>query len=122
MEKASQEVLVIDDEPAVRYVIKRLLEQDGYGVTLAADGREALELAQVGAVPDLIMLDLCMPVMSGYEVLSSMRSTRGWAKIPVIVMSGDHGFSADHLGVAACIEKPFNVAVVRAAVAAALGR
>ena len=120
MATTSKEVLVIDDEPAVRDVLKRILQQSGYIVTCAVDGREALELVHAGGAPDLIILDLNMPVMSGFEVLSAMRVNPKWEKIPVIVMSGTKGFSAGHLGVIACIEKPFDIEDVRATVGAAL--
>jgi CheY-like chemotaxis protein len=114
-------ILVIDDEEGLRSALDRFLSKAGYQVRTAADGREALELVNSGPVPDLIVLDLSMPVMTGFEVLTALRVNTRWAKIPVIVLSGTAGHSADQLGVAASLPKPFDLGQVRAAVEKALG-
>jgi CheY-like chemotaxis protein len=121
MSEPKTTVLVIDDEPSVRGSIEKLLTRSGYDVRLAADGREALELVTSGPAPDVIVLDLMMPVMTGFEVLSAMRVNERWAKIPVVVLTGTTGYSADHLGVAATMEKPFDIQQIKAAIEGALG-
>jgi CheY-like chemotaxis protein len=121
MPESKTTVLVVDDEPSVRGALRKALTRSGYQVTLAADGREALELVASGPPPDVIVLDLMMPVMTGFEVLSAMRVNERWAKIPVIVLTGTAGYSADHLGVVAALEKPFDIQQIKAAIEVALG-
>jgi CheY-like chemotaxis protein len=115
-------VLVIDDEEPVREVLRRFLKQAGYEVKLAPDGATALQLVHSGAAPDLIVLDLMMPVMSGFEVLSALRVHPEWSHIPVVVLTATMGYSADHLQAAAVLEKPFDSLTVQTAIAKALGR
>src|SRR5574342_762490 len=80
-------VLVADDSIAVRKVAERLLTEDGLGVTLAANGEEALaSLAK--EVPDLIVSDVIMPDKSGYEVCAFVRAQRALSKTPVLLISG----------------------------------
>jgi CheY-like chemotaxis protein len=113
-------ILVIDDDENVRGALDRALGKSGYQVRTAVDGREALELMNSGPVPDLILLDLMMPVMTGFEVLTALRVNEAWAKIPVIVLSGTPGHPSDQLGVAASLPKPFDLGLLRAAVEQAL--
>ena len=120
MTQSAGTVLVIDDEQTVREVLARFLGKAGYAVLTAADGREALELVHAGDPPDLIVLDLMMPVMSGFEVLSALRTNPGWADIPVIVLTATMGFSAEHLEVDATLQKPFDMRDVQAAIETAL--
>ncbi|MFQ6026503.1 MAG: response regulator, partial [Dehalococcoidia bacterium] len=61
-------ILVVDDEPNIREVIKRLLSKEGHEVIEATNGSEALEIVSYGS-PDIILLDVAMPVMDGFEVL-----------------------------------------------------
>ena len=113
-------VLVVDDDASIRELLSTALEEDGYEVVPAANGQDALAVCERWR-PDVIVLDLMMPVMTGFEVLSAMRVNERWAKIPVIVLTGTGGYSADHLGVAAALEKPFDIHQVKAAVEVALG-
>ena len=113
-------VLVVDDEAPVLEVLRRYLTRAGYQIQVAPNGAAALQLLHSGPVPDLIVLDLMMPVMSGFEVLGTLRANRGWAGIPVIVLTATTGYSADHLDVGALLAKPFNVEDVEAAIQAAL--
>lgn len=113
-------VLVIDDEAGVRSVLRRFLVAEGYAVVEAPDGRAALEFVHKGPIPDVIIVDLMMPVMTGFEVLSTLRVNAAWAEIPVIVLTATDGYSADHLRVAASLVKPFDLRDVKAAVEVAL--
>ncbi len=79
-------VLVVDDYPANRDLLARRLERAGYGVELAASGREALELLGRVSV-DLVLLDIMMPGMSGLEVLGKIRETRSPSELPVIMVT-----------------------------------
>ncbi|HEX6015008.1 MAG TPA: response regulator [Geminicoccaceae bacterium] len=80
------EVLVVDDDPLAREVLRRPLARAGWGVGEAADGREALaRLAR--SRPAVVLLDLMMPGMDGFEVLERMRGEEAWRGIPVVVVS-----------------------------------
>jgi CheY-like chemotaxis protein len=83
---AAGSVLVVDDEESNRDLLRRLLEREGWQVAEAANGREALDT--VGqSVPALIMLDLMMPEMDGFEFLQVLRGSEAWRHIPVIVLT-----------------------------------
>jgi PAS domain S-box-containing protein len=79
-------VLVVDDDPNARDLMRRTLEADGYGVVMAADGHEALELASK-LQPDLITLDVMMPEMDGWTVLRELKASEEAREIPVVVAS-----------------------------------
>lgn len=77
-------VLVVDDTPQIRSLVSIILQSEGYRVTTAANGREALERI-TEETPDVVLLDLTMPVMSGWELQQVLRA-RGYA-IPVVFMT-----------------------------------
>ncbi len=79
-------MLVVDDDPAIRELLRRMLEGDGYRVVEAENGRVALERLRDGA-PGLIVLDLMMPEMDGFEFMEELRRQEGWSGIPVIVLT-----------------------------------
>ena len=113
-------VLIIDDEQPVREVLSRFLTKAGYTVKVAANGQEALQMVHSQSPPDLIVLDLVMPVMSGFEVLSALRVVPEWTRIPVVVLTATMGYSAEHLQADALLMKPFDSVTVQAAIEAAL--
>jgi DNA-binding response OmpR family regulator len=80
-------VLVVDDSQDARALIAAVLEADGYTVSVARDGGEALARAR-RIVPDMVLLDASMPVMDGFEVCARMQAEQGLAAIPVIFMTG----------------------------------
>ena len=79
-------VLVVDDEPSVLMTYQMILEQQGYQVLVAENGREALERAK-SSLPDLILLDLMMPGMDGMTLLTKLRREPGFEDLPVIMLS-----------------------------------
>lgn len=79
-------ILVVDDEPVVTEIAKRKLQAQGYEVTTAADGQEALDALAV-KVPDLILLDVQMPKMNGYTFMMEKAKNEAWVNIPVIVLT-----------------------------------
>ena len=102
-------ILVVDDQPAIREMFAALLEDEGYAVACAANGRAALDyLRQAAELPGLILLDLAMPVMTGYEFLREQRQNPLLASIPVILMTARGNF--EQQGVESCaaqyIHKP----------------
>ncbi|MGH7539886.1 MAG: response regulator [Gemmatimonadota bacterium] len=103
-------VLVVDDEPDVLLLCRLNLQQHGHDVVEASDGRAALRLAREER-PDVIVLDLMMPGMTGFEVLEELRSDDRTAQVPVLVLTAK-SLRADRdrsrqLGAAAFLTKPF---------------
>jgi CheY-like chemotaxis protein len=118
-------VLLVDDEDSLRKVMKDLLERDGYVVTEARDGVQALD--QVDRVgPDIIVLDLNLPGLDGYGVLSHLRSRPATANIPVIVLTAkgdeDNEVRVFELGADDFLTKPFRARALSARLEAVLGR
>ena len=83
----AKKILAVDDENDVLLVIKTALQSEGFDVTAAADGPEALQRLKDDK-PDLILLDVMMPGMTGFEVLDKIRANAETAKIPVIMLTG----------------------------------
>jgi signal transduction histidine kinase len=86
--RTAREILVVDDDVAFRRELIEALAAEGYAVFEAADGRQALNYVRTHAAPALILLDLMMPVMDGWEFVATTRSDPALASIPIVVMSG----------------------------------
>ncbi|HTT57058.1 MAG TPA: response regulator [Opitutaceae bacterium] len=86
-QRASATVLVVEDDPPSRELVVRMLTQEGVAVKEAANGKEALEALQAGVMPVMIILDLVMAEMDGFEFLRQIRPHAEWSKIPVVVVS-----------------------------------
>jgi signal transduction histidine kinase/CheY-like chemotaxis protein len=78
--------IIVEDDPASREVLRRTLEQDGWKVCEARNGKEGLALLEEG-IPDLVLLDLMMPEMDGFEFVEQLRANAAWAQIPVLVVT-----------------------------------
>jgi two-component system, OmpR family, alkaline phosphatase synthesis response regulator PhoP len=105
-------VLVADDEPHIGRIIKMKLEAGPFRVTLAYDGRQALDVLEREPDVALVLLDLMMPHLSGLDVLAAIRSDPRWAKLPCIILTAA-GQEAQHLrarelGVNEFLTKPFS--------------
>jgi CheY-like chemotaxis protein len=88
-------ILIVDDEPAIRDIVNRTLEKEGWEVHQAADGVEALK--QVMTVkPEIILLDLMMPRMDGFQFLTELRKTEDGRNIPVVVITAMDLSPTDH--------------------------
>ena len=108
----TRHILVADDEPHIGRIIKMKLEQGPFRVTLAFDGREALEILQREEAIDLVLLDLMMPFMSGLDVLAKIRSSERWRDVPCLVLTAA-GQETQHqrameLGANDFLTKPFS--------------
>ena len=105
-------VLVADDESHIGRIIKMKLEQGPFRVTLAYDGREALEALQRESDIDLVLLDLMMPHLSGLDVLAAMRGDERWRNVPCIILTAagqeQQHTSAMTLGADDFLTKPFS--------------
>lgn len=98
MASFSYRLLVVDDEPSIRDLLQTSLSKEGYEVRVAKDGFDALAQMR-GALPDVILTDLKMPNMSGFEFLSVVR--RRFPQIPTIAISGEYEPPVAELGVLA---------------------
>lgn len=83
-------VLIVEDDEAIRETLADILQYEGYVVTTACDGRDALLRLHSGATPSLILLDLMMPRMNGWEFRVEQLSRQEMAGIPIIILSGAH--------------------------------
>jgi CheY-like chemotaxis protein len=99
-------ILVVEDEPEIREIERRMLESEGWAVTEAANGREALDALEQHR-PELIMLDLMMPVMDGFEFILEMREVEAWRRIPVIVITAKDLTEDDHARLSGEVERIF---------------
>jgi CheY-like chemotaxis protein len=100
---SSRTVLVVDDDAEIRETLMALLAQEGYAVVGAANGEEALAALR-RVHPSLMLLDLMMPVMSGWEVLEELQETGELADTPIIVVS-----AMCAPGARACLRKPVDL-------------
>lgn len=119
MTQADRAVLVVDDDVDIRSVVCELLTDEGYQVKTAVNGREALATLSTWR-PDVILLDLMMPIMDGWTFLANQQSSRRLHRIPVIVMSASHTLTPgdEQLTVADVVAKPFEIDTVLTKVAA----
>jgi two-component system, chemotaxis family, chemotaxis protein CheY len=103
-------VLVVDDDPDILEALSEILEAEGFGVRRAKNGLEALD--RLGPVaPDLVLLDLMMPVMDGWEFAQKMRQKDEFSRVPIIVLSADRnvGSKAKEIGAVGHLAKPFEL-------------
>jgi len=112
-------VLIVEDHPELRRSLTDLLQEAGYAVTSAADGQEALAALRTAPPPDLILLDLMMPVMDGWEFRRRQRQDSALAAIPVVVISGGETLphSPSFVDAASYLLKPIDFDVLLATVA-----
>ena len=85
--KPSGTVMVVEDDPPSRELVVRMMQKEGINVREASNGREAIDILQSGVKPDLIVLDLIMAEMDGFDFLRQVRPHPEWSKIPVVVVS-----------------------------------
>ncbi|WP_454754016.1 response regulator transcription factor [Cupriavidus necator] len=107
----THKVLIVDDEPNIVIPLEFLMQQSGYEVGIARDGQAAL--AQMTAFqPDLVLLDIMLPLLSGFEVCQKIRENKAWERVKVVMLSAKgrdlevaKGLA---LGADAYITKPFS--------------
>ena len=106
----SQPILAVDDDPAILDVVAQVLADEGYHVLTAGGGRAAVELAREH-VPGLILLDLMMPEMNGWQVVAELRASPQTRAIPILLLSArrDTERMANDLDVNSYLEKPFDL-------------
>jgi sigma-B regulation protein RsbU (phosphoserine phosphatase) len=118
-------ILIVDDEPFNIDYLEQELEESGYTTISAINGQEALDLIQSEA-PDLVLLDIMMPIMDGYQVLSKMKDDPNTRDIPVIVISATNNIKnvvkGIELGAEDFLPKPFEPILLHARISASLDK
>ena len=109
-------ILVVDDDPHVRRAIQWALEDEGFSVSTAEDGRQALDEA-AASPPALVVLDITLPILDGYQVADALRAAAPNG-LPILAVTGDGQApqKAARLGAYEYVRKPFDVAVLLEAV------
>lgn len=82
-------VLMVEDEEDTASLLKFLLERASYNVVHAKDGRQAQELVDTLPLPDIVLLDVMLPFLSGLQVLAYIRSKAAWEKVPTVMLTAD---------------------------------
>lgn len=113
-------ILVVDDTPFIRDLLRLILEDRGYEVSEAQHGGDAIRQMR-HPLPDLVMTDLMMPVMNGQPLVESLRSDRRTALVPILVLSSNPNASEIATMADAVVGKPFNKAGLLATVSSLLG-
>lgn len=123
--RAKSRVLVVDDDRMIRMLVKLLLEKEGYDVIEGENGVQAIELARRER-PDLLVLDLMMPEMDGFEAIGRLRSELALASLPVVVLTAESGPDTERrvleLGADDYLVKPFEPGVLLSRVRAVFRR
>jgi CheY-like chemotaxis protein len=105
---ARKAILVVEDNDVTREGLAVILSQAGYAVTTAENGERALALLRGGRVPDLILLDMLMPVLDGWHFIRQIQQSPGLAALPIVVVTGTiltHEWARSH-GCAGFVHKP----------------
>jgi CheY-like chemotaxis protein len=116
-------ILVVDDEALIAMALEAELEDAGYGVVTAANGRQGLERLAEAPRPDLVLLDMMMPVMNGPEMVAAMAANPDLRGIPVIILSSlpEAAVRARANGAAVILRKPYTAEEVLGAILQVLG-
>lgn len=120
----SPKILYIEDNPENRLLVRRILEAEGYDVVEASDGPSGLEIAAASPPPDLILLDINLPEMDGYELVGKLRQIPGLATTPIVALTA-YALKGDRERILAAgcegyIQKPIDVDSLPAQVASFL--
>jgi CheY-like chemotaxis protein len=102
-------ILIVEDDVELRSMMDVMLSNDGFEPITASNGYEALQVLQKGASPHVIVLDLMMPVMDGWQFRKALRQHPGFWRIPTVVVSALTNPNVSDLQAAAVLPKPVNV-------------
>ncbi len=111
-----KKILLVDDDPSMRFMLRLILEAAGYEVTEAHHGAAALRHLKEDSLPDLVVTDMMMPVMDGRELILHLRSDPRTARLRILVVSGNPDAREVGRNADAVMGKPFLPAVFRATV------
>ena len=109
--REGRSILIVEDDADLREALSEVLRDEGYAVAMAADGREALDRLRGESRPSLILLDLTMPVMTGWQFRDAQRQDPDLSEIPVVVLSASDRLAEKMgpLGVADYVRKPIEL-------------
>jgi CheY-like chemotaxis protein len=104
-------IFIVDDDAEIRTMLGLVLRLGGYESTSACNGQEALDRLKDGLHPTLILLDLMMPVMSGWDFLTALQREDAWKNIPVLALTGYSSMIGQHPipGTIGVVTKPLDV-------------
>ena len=109
----TKKIMVVDDEPDILFTVGQMLELSGYEIIMAKNGEEAIRnLSESEINPDLIILDIMMPEISGWDVAAKIKENPSWKNIPIIFLTAKGDTMSIGMGGLAAedyIVKPFNI-------------
>jgi len=114
---ASASILLVDDDRDQRESLAEVLEQEGYRVSQATNGEAALAALRGGVAPAVIVLDMIMPVMNGWQFCEAQRADPALARIPVVVMTAAADLTRSKIEAAQILSKPLTTKRLLAAIA-----
>ena len=122
-----KKIIIVDDNPDLVYTVKKVLERliDGYEVTGAGSGNECFDLLKKGEIPDLILLDIMMPQMDGWQVFAKLKENPGWREIPIVFLTAKTDEYSKGFGKISAhdyIEKPFEMSELKVRIDKVLNR
>lgn len=83
----SNSIVIVEDDPIVSRLLSTAFKQRGFDVTIAPDGRYAMEMIEKSASPMLVLLDIILPFYDGFEILNSIRANPNWQNVPIIMLT-----------------------------------
>ena len=115
---AKNKILIVDDDKGYLEELSEMLTLAGYEVIALSDGSSAVKAAQIN-VPDVVLIDLRMPVMSGFEVADKLKALTETCNVPVIAITGhytmkEHVWLMKFCGIKKCLKKPVNPVELKA--------
>ena len=122
-----KKIIIVDDNTDLVYTVKKVLERliDGYEVTGAGSGNECFDLLKKGEIPDLILLDIMMPQMDGWQVFAKLKENPGWREIPIVFLTAKTDEYSKGFGKISAhdyIEKPFEMSELKVRIDKVLNR
>ncbi len=114
----TKQILIVEDDNSIRELLVELLQGEGYEVVSAVNGLEGIHYLQKNKAPDLILIDLMMPVMDGYTFRTEQMKNADWSKIPIVVMSAEANAKEKlkNFGITAFLSKPVELETILKAV------
>ena len=111
----AKKIMIVDDNPDLLYMVKKGLERidEGYEVTGANGGKECFELLKKGDMPDIILLDVMMPEINGWDVFTKLKENPSWREIPVVFLTAktdDYSKGFGKITADEYLTKPFEIA------------